>query len=266
MVTNSWKINRKWGYVCLVIGVALLFTVIDFLENRVVGGFSISAFATNALYTVSGLFLFQLIIDFLDIKCPWSEGKTRRFLVQLGFSLFIYLLFQSLIVYVVEPYFNENSSTSLKIMLTFLVGSGIVLLVNFGYLIFHLKQKESIAPTDIHPLNFLQGTIHGKKVFIPKSDFLYFYIEDGIILGINQTNQKVILKESLADLEKILDTNQYFRANRKEIIGKRAIAQVNFKAEKTSITLNSEKEILVSRRKIPALRRWLQPVSSSLKK
>lgn len=266
MVKNSWKINRKWGYAGLVIGVAMLFTIIEFLENSAVGGFSISAFATNALYTVSGLFLFQLIIDFLDKKYPWSIGLTNRFLVQLGLSLFIYLLFQSLIVYIIEPSFNENSSNSLRIMLTFLVGTGLVLVVNLGYLIFYFKQKDNISPTDIHPLNFLQGTINGKKVFLPKSDFLYFYIEDGLIFGINQAHQKVLLKESLSDLEKILDTNQYFRANRKEIIGKSAIAQVNFKAKKTDITLNTGNEIPVSRRKIPALRKWLQPISSPLKK
>jgi len=266
MATNSWKINQKWAYASLVVGVAMLFTVIEFLENSTAGVFSISAFATNALYTVSGLFLFHLIIDFLDKKYPWSTGTTRRFFVQLGLSLFIYLLFQSLIVYVLEPSFNENSSNSLRIMLTFLVGIGLVVLVNLGYLVFHFKQKESITSTDIHPLNFLQGTINGKKVFLPKADFLYFYIEGGLIFGINQTHQKVLLKESLADLEKILDANQYFRANRKEIIGKNAIAQVNFKAEKTGIALKTGNEILVSRRKIPALRRWLQPINPPLKK
>lgn len=258
MVANSWEINRKWGYPCLVIGVSLLFTVIEFLENNSLEGFSISTFATNALYTIAGLFLFQLIIDFLNKKYPWSKGTAKRFLIQLGLSLFVYLIFQSLIVYVVEPSFNANSSNALRIMLTFLVGIGLVLLVNLGYLIFHYKQKESITPTDIHPLNFLQGTANGKKVFIPKSDFLYFYIEDGIIFGINQTQQKIILKESLADLEKVLGSAQYFRANRKEIISKSAVTQVTFRTEKTGVTLSTGNEILVSRRKVHALRKWLQ--------
>lgn len=269
MRANSFKINRKWGYAGLVVVVALLFTIIELLESSSKGasisGLSISTFATNALYTILGLYLFQLVIDFLNKKFPWSNGTTKRFFLQLGLSLFLYLLFQSIIVYGIEPSFNENSSTSLRIMLTFMVGIGLVILINFGYLIYHFKQKERITPAEIHPLNFLQGRVNGKKIFIPKSDFLYFYIANGIIFGINNAQQKVILKESLADLEKILDTTQYFRANRKEIIGKSAITQVNFQSEKTAIILNIGKEILVSRRKIPTLRKWLQSTKNSVR-
>lgn len=260
METHSTSYFNKWQFFLPVLGAALLFSHLDIVEN----GFSLPAnylfpfnsFVINAFYILLGVWFFQVLYHFLNRKLPWNSGYSLRLFVQFSISLVIYLLFQYLIIFGIEPTFNSYHSTPILTFFTFGIGVVIVFLVNLITLLFHFrhKAKENIKPTD-----FLQGNSKGKKMAIPKSDFQLFYIESGIIFGITNDFQKMILKESLTDLEKTLDNQVFFRANRKQIIARKAIQKVVYHTgESAEIKLNGDsKTVMISRRRIPSFRKWM---------
>ncbi len=263
MVTKPINNFNKWSVLIFIFIIALLLAHLEIIENGFQAPsnylFPFSAFVINAFYVAIGLFIFHSFVGFLDEKIPWSKGVTTRIVCQIGISLTIYLLFQSFIVYLIEPILNQNESTPTRILFTFIIGAILVAFINLVYLVFYFKQKAQLANEAVNPSDFVQGMFKGKKLAIPKSSFLLFYIEEGIIYGIDDEQQKIILKESLADLEKIVDRQDFFRANRKELIAKKAIKNVAFGlGGLTQLTLNlQDKEVLISRRRTAAFRKWL---------
>lgn len=260
METHSTSYFHKWQFFVPVLGAALLLSHLDILEN----GFSLptnylfpfNSFVINAFYIVLGVFIFQVLYEFLNRKLPWSNGFYLRLFVQFSVTLLIYLIFQYLIIFGIEPTFNHYHSTPILTFFTFGIGVFLVFLANLVTLLFHFhkKAKENIKPTD-----FLQGNYKGKKMAIPKADFQLFYIQSGIILGITNDFQKIILKETLTDLEKIVDKQLFFRANRKQIIARKAIQKIAYNtSESAEIELKGEQErVIISRRRIPSFRKWV---------
>lgn len=264
MVMKSINNFNKWSVIIFVFTIALLLTHLEIIENGFQTPknylFPFSAFIINAFYIVSGLFIFHSFIEFLDKIIPWSKGITTRILLQISISLAIYILFQSTIVYLIEPTFNKNESTPTRIFFTFMIGVILVGFLNLIYLVFYFKQKAQLVNQAVDPADFIHGVFKGKKLAIPKASFLLFYIEEGIIFGIDQEQQKIILKESLAELEKVVGRAVFFRANRKELIAKKAIQNVLFGVGGvTQVTLNFQnKEVLISRRRTASFRKWLK--------
>lgn len=262
MVTVSIKKLNKWGVALFIFIIATFLAHLEILENdfKLPDNylFPFPAFAINAFYIVTGLFFFQTLIEYLDQKIPWTNGVTKRFVFQLIISLVIYFIFQSIILYGIEPILNQNQGTSIRILFTFIIGAILAIVLNLISLLFYFQQKTVAQTADLS--DFLQGTHKGKKVVIPKTSFLLFHIEEGIVFGSSQDQQKVILKESLAELEKIVGPTHFFRANRKELIAKKAIKQVAFgEGGTTQVSLkNLEKEILISRRRTALFRKWLK--------
>ena len=264
MVPVSPNNFTKWILLLFVCLTALVLAHLEIIENGFVLPekylFPFSAFAVNVFYIGIALLLFQGLITYLDQKIPWSKDTKTRFFIQLGISLVAYLIIQYLIIYGIEPVFNQNESTPIRILFTFIIGFVLTILLNLVYLFIYLNQRAKMAAPTLDLANFLQGTAKGKKIALPTASFLLFYIEAGIIFGHTEDHQKIILKESLADLEKILDTQQFFRANRKELIAKKAIDNVEFgMGGTTKVSLHSPmEEVVISRRRSAAFRKWLK--------
>lgn len=266
MVTIPIKNYNKGGLIIFIFIVAVILAHLELIE----GGldwpsnylFPFAAFAINVFYITSTLLIFQTLVDFLEGIVPWSKGVGFRFFVQLGTSMLAYLLIQCIIIYGIEPILNNHKGTPMSILFTFIIGFIVVVLLNLTHLIFYFRQQAERVDTSaaVNPADFLYGVFKNKKVVFPKTSFLAFYIEEGVIFGANQAQQKIVLKDSLSDLEKILNANEYYRINRRQIIAKKAIQNVTYQADGTGIIhLEITKEIYsISRRRMPAFRRWLK--------
>lgn len=256
-LTNYFK---KWPIILPIIIAALLFSHLELVDT----GFALpdnyvfpfTAFIVNAFYIVCGLFIFQLFSQVFDRTYPWTNGVPTRFTLQLLVTLVLYLLFQYLIVFGLEPTFNQNHSTPSRILLTFGIGIILVIFMNLFSLLLYFQHK---AAQTYQPTDFIQGTQKGKKLALPKADFYYFYIQSGVVFGLTKDFQKIILKESLADLEKILVDKSFFRANRKEIISKKAIGKIAYNSSESAEVelINNEGTVLISRRRVAAFRKWV---------
>lgn len=265
MVNQPIKYIPNWLIISSICSVAAVLAHLDLIDNG--PGFPknyqfpFSSFAINAFYIVFGFFCFHALVEFLDRKQPWQPNVRNRFISQLAISTAVYLAIQCAIVYYIEPTFNEYASTPVRIWVTFLIGFLVVLGINLCYLIAYLKhQKDTLQETEtINLTDFLQGTLKGKKVLLPIDRFVIFQIQAGVVFGVTEEKSKVVLKESLADLEKQLAKTQYFRINRKQIIGRAAIQKVEYTTEGTGSIVSDfvAEPLLVSRRRTPAFRKWV---------
>ena len=96
-------------------------------------------------------------------------------------------------------------------------------------------------------------------VQIKVEDFLYFYSQESITFGIT-TNKRYIIDESIDQLYSTLDSNQFFKINRGQLISKRAILKINpyfNHRAKLAMTNPRDQEFIVSRPKTSDFKKWL---------
>lgn len=118
-------------------------------------------------------------------------------------------------------------------------------------------------------LDFLQTKDHRKRFLLPYRDGYktllvteigYFSSELGIVRAHLHNGESEIVPQTLEELEKQLDPELFFRANRQFILHIDSIAKVsNYFSGKLKLELrkNSQLEIIVSREKAPLLKSWM---------
>ena len=117
-----------------------------------------------------------------------------------------------------------------------------------------------------------QGTGNGyKKRFLVKrgadyvsvktDDIAYFYAAHKLVCMVNTSNQKFILDQSLADIEKQLDPAQFYRVNRKYLIQLNAIKKIKT-YPKSKLQLEVEpvvnEDIIISQENVSAFKEWME--------
>ncbi|WP_342087428.1 LytR/AlgR family response regulator transcription factor [Dyadobacter sp. OTU695] len=92
------------------------------------------------------------------------------------------------------------------------------------------------------------------------TDIAYFYSEEGTSLFKSKNNQKYPIDYTLDELEKMLDPDCFFRANRQFIISVHCVQQINpyFNNKiKLALTPAPESEVIISREKAMDFKKWL---------
>jgi len=114
------------------------------------------------------------------------------------------------------------------------------------------KLKELFQPNKTFKTRFLTKVGNQYK-FTPVADVAYFYADRNTIYLVNNLNQKSIIDFRLDELERQLDTKNFFRATRSHIISIHSIKKVHkhFNS-RLLVELNpkTEEEILISRVKV----------------
>lgn len=99
-----------------------------------------------------------------------------------------------------------------------------------------------------------------KFLSIPVEDISYFFSDNRFIFFVTFTNKKYLVEYRMDELESILDKQEFFRINRSYLISIRSIALIHpYPGNRFRLTLNphTDKEIIVSRERLPAFRAWL---------
>ena len=93
------------------------------------------------------------------------------------------------------------------------------------------------------------------------SDLAVFYIQNGVVRGATFDKQVHIIDEKLEDLEKDLDPDIYFRANRQFIVHRKAIRELNTYFNGRLLVITEPKtpaEIIVSKANAGKMKNWLK--------
>lgn len=95
---------------------------------------------------------------------------------------------------------------------------------------------------------------------IAVSDILYFYSEDKLTLFRTAENERFFLDDTLNELEKLINPDDFFRVNRQFLCRLEAIKEiVSFSQRRLKLSLHfmEKEEVIVSREKIKSFKAWL---------
>jgi DNA-binding LytR/AlgR family response regulator len=141
------------------------------------------------------------------------------------------------------------------------------------------KLRRSVSKVTKLKEHFLQGQLQSfidrQKVPVPvtrviarkgtdfialeHSDVAYFYTEHKVVFVKDFTGRKMIVDQTLAELEERLSTQHFFRLNRKYLVNVRAIEKFKPDNGKVLVFLIPEmkEEIHVSKETAPSFREWI---------
>ncbi|MCD7972575.1 MAG: LytTR family DNA-binding domain-containing protein [Candidatus Azobacteroides sp.] len=124
----------------------------------------------------------------------------------------------------------------------------------------NLKQLlQSLQP--VHSYKQRISTKSGDRYMsLEIEDIAYFYSEDRVTFAVTKENRRHIVDYTLEILEPVLDPHRFFRLTRNCIASIDAVKSVSkyFNSRlKITLTPDFEKELLVSRIKVPAFLKWL---------
>lgn len=97
-------------------------------------------------------------------------------------------------------------------------------------------------------------------ISIKTEDIAYFYAAHKLVCMVDNRNQKFILDQSLADIEKQLDPSLFYRVNRKYLIQSHAIKKIkSFPKSKLQLEVEPpvNEEIIISQENVAAFKEWM---------
>lgn len=97
-------------------------------------------------------------------------------------------------------------------------------------------------------------------ISIKAEDIAYFYATHKLVCMVDNKNQKFILDQSLADIEKQVDPSQFYRVNRKYLIQLTAIKKIkSYPKSKLQVEVEPviNEEIIISQDNTAAFKDWL---------
>jgi DNA-binding LytR/AlgR family response regulator len=97
-------------------------------------------------------------------------------------------------------------------------------------------------------------------ISIKTEDIAYFYAAHKLVCMVDNRNQKFILDQSLADIEKQVDPSQFYRVNRKYFVQQNAIKKIkSYPKSKLQLELEPQinEDIIISQENVTAFKEWM---------
>jgi DNA-binding LytR/AlgR family response regulator len=97
-------------------------------------------------------------------------------------------------------------------------------------------------------------------ISIKTEDIAYFYAAHKLVCMVDSRNQKFILDQSLAEIEKQVDPAQFYRVNRKYFVQQNAIKKIkSYPKSKLQLELDPpvNEDIIISQENVAAFKEWM---------
>ncbi len=97
-------------------------------------------------------------------------------------------------------------------------------------------------------------------ISVKTEDIAYFYAAHKLVCMVDNKNQKFILDQSLAEIEKQLDPAQFYRVNRKYLINLSAIKKIKtYPKSKLQLEVDPaiNEDIIISQENVSAFKEWM---------
>lgn len=250
--------NRK-RYILITLLVPLLGIVPRIIKNNFQ---ALSYLLLYYLYICAALSMFLVIARFANrIK----NLVSRLIIIYIvGFAL-LYSL-HILLIYAAPgllTFFLNIKDLSFSTVMGVTMFRSLLLLVLTLAVPLFLRRKETVnIPKDTNDANYcrqLAVTFQDKTMLINVNEIAFFNLENGILYICLYNGNRYILNMPLEKLEKKLNPQQFFRANRQYIVNADAIIAVkNEQSRKLSLITNPEthKQIIISKAKAPVFLKW----------
>lgn len=100
-----------------------------------------------------------------------------------------------------------------------------------------------------------------KLIPIQDKEFAWFKIENGIVDGTLTDARRYAIDKTLDEMEKLLDPDCFFRANRQFVVARQSIREIEFYFNgRLLIRVDpvSKKPILISKERVPMFKKWFE--------
>ncbi|GHB57547.1 LytR/AlgR family response regulator transcription factor [Persicitalea jodogahamensis] len=100
-----------------------------------------------------------------------------------------------------------------------------------------------------------------KLIPIRDEEFAWFKIENGIVDGMLADGRNYAIDKTLEELDKLLNPDDFFRANRQFIVARHSIQEIEFYFNgRLLIRVEpiSKKPILISKERVPLFKKWFE--------
>ncbi|HEX5652777.1 MAG TPA: LytTR family DNA-binding domain-containing protein [Chitinophagaceae bacterium] len=124
---------------------------------------------------------------------------------------------------------------------------------------FRQLQQWQQQPGNAYKQRFLvkRGTDY---ISVKTGDIAYFYATHKLVCMVDNKNQKFILDQSLADIDKQLDPSQFYRVNRKYLVHLSSIKKIKtYPKSKLQLELDPppSEDIIISQENVSAFKEWM---------
>jgi DNA-binding LytR/AlgR family response regulator len=133
------------------------------------------------------------------------------------------------------------------------------------------KTKEAFLKVNLKEYNHLisSGQKSFKRRFLVKSgksykylsadEISYFFAEDGLVFGVLLKRERSIIENSIAELNNLLDPEQFYQVTRNVIVNIKAINRFSgyFNRRLILQLLPDNHEVVVSRERVKSFKEWL---------
>lgn len=120
--------------------------------------------------------------------------------------------------------------------------------------------KEQLVTKKTNRRNFLVP-YRDKLIPIKDEEFAWFAIQNGVVDGALNDGRTYVIDKSLEELENLLDSERFFRANRQFIIAKGCIQEIEFYFNGRlliRVSPTSPRLILISKERVPIFKKWFE--------
>ncbi len=96
--------------------------------------------------------------------------------------------------------------------------------------------------------------------YLKIKDVAYFYSENGLSFLIDHKGARYVIDDKIDTLEHELSPKQFFRINRKFVVGESAVSKIsNYFNSRLILELqpSSKEEVIVARERVPKFKKWL---------
>ena len=97
-------------------------------------------------------------------------------------------------------------------------------------------------------------------VSVKTDEIAYFYAAHKLVCMVHKKTTKFVLDQSLADIEKQVDTREFFRVNRKYLVNVAAIKKIrSFPKSKLQLEIEPaiQEEIIISQENVASFKEWM---------
>ena len=185
------------------------------------------------------------IFDHVDITCPiifttaYDEYALRAFKV-------------NSIDYLLKPIGEKEMETAL---------SKLKQLRSVGQPDADLKRvMQSLKREGSYKTHFLVPVKGDKLLPLAVSSVAYFYINDGIVKAVTESDKEYIINQTLDELTDQLDSRLFFRANRQYLIAKGAVKDISLWFNKriaVNLHVATPEKVMVSKNRVGEFKEWL---------
>lgn len=102
-----------------------------------------------------------------------------------------------------------------------------------------------------------------KLIPVKDEEFAWFTIQNGVVLGTLNDDRTYVLDKSLEELENMLDSDRFFRANRQFILSQSCIREIEFYFNGRLLIRTyptSPNLILISKERVPIFKKWFEEI------